>query len=102
MIIYYDKLLGVDMTNRVCEGIYDGRKVAMKCLFLTKGADTNPIDKVEINTKEVQSLVEAGADSHENVVTCYGIEADAEYIYVALDLCSCTLDEVITIKKCRN
>ncbi|KAH6807990.1 Endoribonuclease/protein kinase IRE1-like protein [Perilla frutescens var. frutescens] len=68
----------------VLEGIYDGRPVAVKRLVRAYN---------DIALKEIQNLIMS--DRHPNVVRWYGVEQDQDFVYLALERCSCSLDDLI-------
>ncbi|KAK4348931.1 hypothetical protein RND71_031686 [Anisodus tanguticus] len=69
----------------VLEGIYDGRPVAVKRLVQTHH---------EVALKEIQYLI--ASDQHPNIVRWYGMEYDQDFVYLALDHCTCSLYELIS------
>ncbi|KAM3304407.1 serine/threonine-protein kinase/endoribonuclease IRE1a [Capsicum chacoense] len=68
----------------VLEGIYDGRPVAVKRLVQTHH---------EVALKEIQNLI--ASDQHPNIVRWYGVEYDQDFVYLALERCTCSLYEFI-------
>lgn len=42
------------------------------------------------------------SDEHPNVVRCFAMEEDREFVYLALERCKCTLSEALTNKKVRS
>ncbi|KAF8035120.1 hypothetical protein BT93_C1224 [Corymbia citriodora subsp. variegata] len=71
----------------VFEGIYEERLVAVKRLVLEAGCGKA--------SNEIQTLI--NSDRHENIVRYYGVEADENFVYLALDHCTCTLDDLIQV-----
>ncbi|KAH0681506.1 hypothetical protein KY284_022591 [Solanum tuberosum] len=69
----------------VLEGIYDGRPVAVKRLIQTHH---------EVALKEIQNLI--ASDQHPNIVRWYGVEYDQDFVYLALERCTCSLYEFIS------
>ncbi|GAA0140298.1 endoribonuclease [Lithospermum erythrorhizon] len=69
----------------VLEGIYDGRPVAVKRLVQTHH---------DVALKEIQNLI--ASDQHPNIVRWYGVEYDVDFVYLALERCTCSLDELIS------
>ncbi|KAH0684974.1 hypothetical protein KY285_021719 [Solanum tuberosum] len=69
----------------VLEGIYDGRPVAVKRLIQTHH---------EVALKEIQNLIVS--DQHPNIVRWYGVEYDQDFVYLALERCTCSLYEFIS------
>lgn len=68
----------------VLEGIYDGRPVAVKRLVRAYN---------DIAIKEIQNLIVS--DRHPNIVRWYGVEQDQDFVYLALERCSCSLNDLI-------
>ncbi|KAK6939196.1 KEN domain [Dillenia turbinata] len=68
----------------VLEGIYDGRPVAVKRLVQTHH---------EVALKEIQNLI--ASDQHPNIIRWYGVEHDADFIYLSLERCTCSLNDLI-------
>ncbi|CAI0381626.1 unnamed protein product [Linum tenue] len=70
----------------VLEGVYDGRPVAVKRLVQTHH---------DVAIKEIQNLI--ASDQHPNIVRWYGVEHDQDFIYLALERCSCSLSDFIYV-----
>ncbi|OMO83388.1 hypothetical protein COLO4_22561 [Corchorus olitorius] len=70
----------------VLEGFYEGRAVAVKRLVLAHH---------DVAFKEIQNLI--ASDRHPNIVRWYGVESDQDFVYLALERCSCSLDDFIQI-----
>ncbi|CAH9089985.1 unnamed protein product [Cuscuta europaea] len=70
----------------VLEGIYQGRPVAVKRLVRAHH---------DIAFKEMQNLI--ASDQHPNIVRWYGVEQDQDFVYMALERCICSLDDLIQI-----
>ncbi|KAK9713413.1 hypothetical protein RND81_06G025700 [Saponaria officinalis] len=68
----------------VYEGIYDGRKVAVKRMVQAHH---------DVAFKEIQHLI--ASDQHPNIVRWHGVEYDHDFVYVALEHCSCSLNDLI-------
>lgn len=68
----------------VLEGIYDGRPVAVKRLVQTHH---------DVALKEIQNLI--ASDQHPNIVRWYGVEYDQDFVYLSLERCTCSLDDLI-------
>ena len=68
----------------VLEGIYDGRPVAVKRLVKTHH---------DVALKEIQNLI--ASDQHPNIVRWYGVEDDQNFVYLALERCTCNLNDFI-------
>ncbi|KAF3670600.1 Serine/threonine-protein kinase/endoribonuclease IRE1b [Capsicum annuum] len=70
----------------VFEGIYEGRAVAVKRLVRVHH---------DIAFKEIQNLI--ASDRHPNIVRWYGVEQDQDFVYLALERCTCSLSDLIQI-----
>ena len=70
----------------VLEGIYEGRPVAVKRLVRAYN---------DIAVKEIQNLIVS--DRHPNIVRWYGVEQDQDFVYLALELCCCSLNDLIVM-----
>ncbi|XP_062101550.1 serine/threonine-protein kinase/endoribonuclease IRE1b-like [Humulus lupulus] len=70
----------------VLEGIYDSRSVAVKRLVRTHH---------DVALKEIQNLI--ASDQHPNVVRWYGVEYDQDFVYLSLERCICSLNDLIYI-----
>ncbi|XP_029142747.1 serine/threonine-protein kinase/endoribonuclease IRE1-like, partial [Protobothrops mucrosquamatus] len=68
----------------VFRGRFDGRDVAVKRLLL---------DSIRLVDREVRLLRES--DAHPNVVRYFCTEADGQFHYIALELCSATLQQYV-------
>lgn len=68
----------------IYEGIYEGRKVAVKRLVQAHH---------DMAFKEIQNLI--ASDQHPNVTRWYGVEYDHGFVYLSLELCSCSLNDLI-------
>nr|XP_043605902.1 serine/threonine-protein kinase/endoribonuclease IRE1a [Erigeron canadensis] len=68
----------------VLEGIYEGRKVAVKRLVRAHH---------DIAFKEIQNLI--ASDQHPNIVRWYGVEYDHDFVYLSLERCACSLYDLI-------
>ncbi|XP_022772547.1 serine/threonine-protein kinase/endoribonuclease IRE1b-like [Durio zibethinus] len=68
----------------VLEGIYDGRPVAVKRLVQTHH---------DVALKEIQNLI--ASDQHPNIVRWYGVELDQDFVYLCLERCTCSLNDLI-------
>ncbi|PIN14666.1 Serine/threonine protein kinase and endoribonuclease ERN1/IRE1 [Handroanthus impetiginosus] len=69
----------------VLEGKYDGRSVAVKRLVRTHH---------NVAVKEIQNLI--ASDQHPNIVRWYGVEYDQDFVYLCLERCTCSLNELIS------
>lgn len=49
----------------------------------------------DIALKEIQNLI--ASDQHPNIVRLYGVEQDQDFIYLALERCICSLNDLIQI-----
>ncbi|KAL9238083.1 hypothetical protein vseg_012556 [Gypsophila vaccaria] len=70
----------------VLEGTYDGRRVAVKRLVRTHH---------DVALKEIQNLM--ASDQHSNVVRFYGVEQDSDFVYLSLERCLCSLNDLINL-----
>lgn len=70
----------------VLEGVYEGRLVAVKRLVQTHH---------DVAWKEIQNLI--ASDRHPNIVRWYGVEYDKDFVYLSLERCTCSLDDLIQI-----
>ncbi|KAA8532083.1 hypothetical protein F0562_006775 [Nyssa sinensis] len=68
----------------VLEGIYEGRPVAVKRLVKAHH---------DVAFKEIQNLI--ASDRHPNIVRWYGVEYDQDFVYLALERCTCSLYDLI-------
>ncbi|KAJ7944037.1 putative Kinase [Quillaja saponaria] len=68
----------------VLEGIYEGRAVAVKRLVQAHH---------DVASKEIQNLI--ASDRHPNIVRWYGVEYDQDFVYLSLERCTCSLDDLI-------
>lgn len=68
----------------VYEGIYEGRKVAVKRLVQAHH---------EVAFKEIRNLI--ASDQHPNIIRLYGVEYDNDFVYLSLERCSCSLNDLI-------
>ncbi|KAK8472121.1 hypothetical protein PHAVU_002G117600 [Phaseolus vulgaris] len=68
----------------VLEGTYEGRTVAVKRLVQSHH---------DVAHKEIQNLI--ASDRHPNIVRWYGVECDHDFVYLALERCTCNLDHLI-------
>lgn len=62
----------------------DGRPVAIKRLLR---------QFYELARKEISALILS--DEHPNIVRCFAMEEDAEFVYLALERCKCTLSDAM-------
>ncbi|XP_027919761.1 serine/threonine-protein kinase/endoribonuclease IRE1a-like isoform X2 [Vigna unguiculata] len=70
----------------VLEGIYEGRAVAIKRLVKAHH---------DIAFKEIKNLIMS--DRHPNIVRWHGVEYDNDFVYLALERCTCNLDDLVQI-----
>ncbi|EOA29962.1 hypothetical protein CARUB_v10013065mg [Capsella rubella] len=68
----------------VFDGIYEGRPVAVKRLVRSHH---------EVAFKEIQNLI--ASDQHSNIIRWYGVEYDQDFVYLSLERCTCSLDDLI-------
>lgn len=71
----------------VVEGVYEGRKVAVKRLVRAHH---------DVAFKEIQNLI--ASDQHPNIVRWYGVEYDHDFVYLSLERCDCSLYDLIQMK----
>ena len=83
-----NKILGKGSNGTIVfEGYFENRKVAIKRMLK---------EFYNFANKEISLLIET--DNHENIVNYYTKEEDEQFIYLALELCTCTLKEIIENK----
>ncbi|CAN6481559.1 unnamed protein product [Victoria cruziana] len=70
----------------ILEGTYNGRPAAVKRLVRSHSGIAN---------KEVEALLRS--DSHPNIVRWYGVEHDTDFVYLALERCACSLNDLIQL-----
>jgi serine/threonine-protein kinase/endoribonuclease IRE1 len=68
----------------VFEGVLDGRPVAVKRLL----AHFHELARAELAT-----LI--ASDEHPNILRCFAMEEDEDFVYVALERCECTLASLV-------
>ncbi|AED93301.1 inositol requiring 1-1 [Arabidopsis thaliana] len=68
----------------VLEGSYEGRLVAVKRLVQSHH---------DVAQKEILNLM--ASDKHSNIVRWYGVDQDEHFIYISLELCACSLNDLI-------
>lgn len=84
-----DKILGYGSSGTVVfQGSFQGRPVAVKRMLL---------DFCDLASREIKLLTES--DDHPNVVRYFCSEFTQKFLYIALELCSATLEEVIESNK---
>ncbi|QLL33361.1 hypothetical protein HG536_0E02720 [Torulaspora globosa] len=87
-----DKILGYGSSGTVVfQGSFQGRPVAVKRMLL---------DFCDVASREIKMLTES--DDHPNVVRYFCSEFTQKFLYIALELCSATLEEVIEPNKGSN
>ncbi|KAL7015844.1 hypothetical protein ACKWTF_016695 [Chironomus riparius] len=72
----------------VYKGKFEGRNVAVKRLL---------IDCFTLADREVKALRDS--DNHENIIRYFCTEYDRQFCYIAVELCSCSLNDYIMDKK---
>ncbi|CAK9156292.1 unnamed protein product [Ilex paraguariensis] len=70
----------------VLEGIFEGRPVAVKRIVKAYH---------DVALKEIQNLI--ASDRHPNIVRWYGVEYDRDFVYLSLERCMCSLNDLIQI-----
>lgn len=70
----------------VLEGIHEGRSVAVKRLVRAHH---------DVAFKEIQNLI--ASDRHPNIVRWYGVEYDQDFVYLSLERCTCSLNDLLQI-----
>ncbi|KAK3437331.1 hypothetical protein EUGRSUZ_C01997 [Eucalyptus grandis] len=70
----------------VLEGIYEDRPVAVKRLVRAHCG---------VASNEIQILL--ASDQHKNIVRYHGVEYDPDFVYLALERCACSLDDLIQV-----
>lgn len=70
----------------VLEGVYCSRPVAVKRLLRAHH---------DVAYKEIGHLI--ASDEHPNIVRYYGHEEDADFVYISLERCSCSLSDLIQL-----
>ncbi|KAL4380096.1 hypothetical protein GQ457_02G013010 [Hibiscus cannabinus] len=70
----------------VLEGFYEGRAVAVKRLVQAHH---------DVAFKEIENLI--ASDQHPNIVRWHGVEYDQDFVYLALERCTCSVDDLIQI-----
>ncbi|ORX44369.1 hypothetical protein BCR36DRAFT_301873 [Piromyces finnis] len=84
-LVISDEVLGYGSHGTVVyKGTFQGRKVAVKRLL---------IDFYDIATKEVQLLQES--DDHSNVIRYFARETTDKFMYIAIELCIASLQDII-------
>lgn len=68
----------------VYDGIMDSRKVAVKRMLK---------QLVELAQQEIKVLIDS--DEHPNIVRCFALEEDGEFIYLALERCDMSLNDAL-------
>lgn len=70
----------------VFQGELDGRPVAVKRLLR---------QFYDLAQKEIKALILS--DEHPNVVRCFAMEEDDEFVYLALERCVCSLNDILEV-----
>lgn len=71
----------------VFEGLHDRhRPVAVKRLMLSHN---------DVAFKEIENLI--ASDRHPNIVRWYGVEQDLHFVYLSLERCACSLNDLIQL-----
>ncbi|CCC71484.1 hypothetical protein NCAS_0H01740 [Naumovozyma castellii] len=83
-----DKILGYGSSGTVVfQGTFQNRPVAVKRML---------IDFCDVASREIKLLTES--DDHKNVIRYYCSETTEKFLYIALELCNATLQDVIEMK----
>lgn len=83
-----DKILGYGSSGTVVlQGNFQGRPVAVKRMLL---------DFCDLASQEIKLLTES--DDHPNVIRYYCSETTEKFLYIALELCSSTLEDLVEQK----
>lgn len=84
-----EKVLGYGSSGTVVlQGSFQGRPVAVKRMLL---------DFCDLASQEIKLLTES--DDHPNVVRYFCSEATEKFLYIALELCNSTLEDLVEPKK---
>ncbi|MQM17377.1 hypothetical protein Taro_050350 [Colocasia esculenta] len=70
----------------VLEGIYGGRPVAVKRLVRAYH---------DVAFKEIENLI--ASDQHPNIIRWFGVEYDLDFVYISLERCMCSLNDLIQL-----
>ncbi|GAB4848372.1 hypothetical protein Ancab_003067 [Ancistrocladus abbreviatus] len=70
----------------IFDGVYDGRQVAVKRLLQAHH---------NVAMKEIRNLI--ASDQHPNIVRLHGVEYDKDFIYLSLERCICSLNDLIQL-----
>ena len=91
MIVGPDKLGTGSAGTVVYEGELDGRKVAVKRILQ---------QFYDLARKEIDALI--ASDEHPNVVRCFAMEEDGDFLYLALERCNYNLNDYILAPGTKN
>jgi len=82
------EIIGQGRTNGTTfvYGRYDGQPVAVKRLLKSRHS---------LALNEIRTLV---SDHHPNIVKWHGVEYDEDFIYLALELCTCNLNDLVQVE----
>lgn len=86
LLVSYKEIAKGSNGTIVLEGIYDGRPAAVKRLVRAHH---------DVALKEIQNLI--ASDHHLNIVRWYGVEYDQDFVYLSLERCICSLNDLIFI-----
>ena len=85
----FEKILGYGSSGTVVfEGKFQGRPVAVKRMLF---------DFCDIATREINLLSES--DDHPNVIRYYCSESTEKFLYIALELCNSTLEDLVDTRR---
>jgi serine/threonine-protein kinase/endoribonuclease IRE1 len=86
LLVSYKEIAKGSNGTIVLEGVYDGRPAAVKRLVRAHH---------DVALKEIQNLI--ASDHHLNIVRWYGVEYDQDFVYLSLERCICSLNDLICI-----
>lgn len=87
-LVVSDKVLGYGSSGTVVfEGKFQGRPVAVKRMLL---------DFCDLANREIELLTES--DNHSNIIRYYCSETTEKFLYIALELCNASLQDIIEMK----
>ncbi|CCF58123.1 hypothetical protein KAFR_0D04760 [Kazachstania africana CBS 2517] len=88
-LVVTDKILGYGSSGTIVfQGTFQGRPVAVKRML---------IDFCDVAYREIKLLTES--DDHANVIRYYCSETTKKFLYIALELCTATLQDLVELKQ---